>query len=134
MQINKNIIFFILEYTLIADSGRLDHVAIDEETGYHKSAFKCWREDISSKLWCELMCTWTNCIAYSYNIKEEKDCYMYPSERSCLEDGWTQEPGPPISDRPLATSMSDLYVVPTEGYVSYEAGKILYGKKGMQDS
>ena len=109
---SENIFFLIQGYSLISNKKDCKH-----KSG--KSAYSCYRGDVSSQSSCEDYCTsQITCVGYDYYIKTSEKCFLYPSERSC-PSGFSEY----ASSGPTAASMNDLIVGSAgSGYVCY--GKI----------
>ena len=92
---------------MISDKGDCLHVS-------GKCNYRCYRQGVSSQSSCEDYCTsQITCVGYDYKI-EDKNCYLYPSEKSC-PSGFSvySESGP------TAASMNDLTPALASGHVCY---------------
>ena len=110
MIIEKNIFSFIQGYSLIA-KGDCKH-----KSG--KSAYSCYRKDVSSQSSCEDYCTsHIICVAYNWNIEANKYCTLYPSQKGC-PSGFSDD----FKYETIAASMNDLIAT------NPESGDVCYGK------
>ena len=88
--------FFIQVYSLIG-TGFCKHVS-------GKLIYRCKRHDVSSQSLCEDYCTsWNSCVGYHYDIKDNEDCYLIPSDKGC-PSGFKRL----SKSGPIAASMNDL--------------------------